>query len=796
MTQIPNFTKIAFKTKPRLLGITPQEEEDTAKFNSRRRRKRFLSVVEMFNVEPGKQVKTQNSLSTWGNVRENLTNPMSSTRRHSEGYAALGRRDRLSISSSFNHGNLSSIEEKRFSREHSDISRRSSVVGGLLGTAAFKRQLTRKSVNLKRRLMLYMKFKMLGRLTILLHRMCTLHFQELQDDEEDSNAMSFAQIAFHGKRDPSVDLMFDVSKFKANKEYRISSDTKAVMKLHPHERTDDDINVIQRTLLDLRSFAEYPVKMQVKVAKVGWLQTFNPKRVVVREGHPPQYFYFLISGSILITSTNDSYTDGSKSISVLKRGSSFGDLAILQNAKRTFTATASEKVELFCISKKDFISIFMAGGEKKLQDPELLKFIRNLEFLKNWPIELLEDHPEKCMFNYFKQGTLLVEDSSSNDKIFIVKSGSCTVLKKLRCKRSSSLKKNRRDNAVAKIVVTNEEEEKELTHKELIEQKEKLFLKRKIKSLKKTNTSLYDRGLNLPLLRAKSTGSDVMRDRPGSILSAISERDSAVSHDFILLDDLVDESLSGSSSRSGYCTSHDDVRCNNLCFSQFYNIPMDTDQGNTVGKCSEASQALCTERQHPSTRRKKTVETWLSDLPVETRTLTDAKCRNTKNDSTHRKHQVSPHQINVIPQQDTVLLSPIQRDVKEHSTSTTSVLSNVSKLSKANNRFVFIEVQKLHKGCVFGLSSDLFGNQPTLSLVSDGAECLVLSKQFFLENATDFQIHEIRVAGVPYPTDEELQVNLERHEAWNVYRNKTLNDVIDFVTLNRRKKIRQLLPLF
>ncbi|XP_033096644.1 uncharacterized protein LOC117100910 [Anneissia japonica] len=797
MTQIPNYTKITYKTKPRPLVFTTKEIE-TAQFDPERRRKRLFSLVQMFNGEAKRQGRmAQDTFSTWGNVRDNLSIPFSS-RRHSEGYAMISRRDYI-----LSDGNGASGfgGEKRFSqpREHSETfaNRRTSVVGGLLGTAAFKRQVLRKPVNLKRRRQLYMKFKMLGRLTILLHRMCRLHFQELQDDEEDSNAMTFAQIAFHGKRDPSVDLMFDVSKFKANKEYRISSDAKTVMKTHPNERTEEDIHVIQRTLLDLKSFAEYPVKMQLKVAKVGWFQTFNPKRVIIREGHPPQSFYFLLSGSVLITSSNASSTTNSKSISVLKRGSSFGDLAILQNTKRSFTATASEKVELFCISKKDFIRIFMAGGEKKLQDPELGEFIRNLEILKNWPIQLLEEHPEKCMFNYFKRGTLLIENSNTSDKIFIVKSGSCTVLKKLRCTTpATTVKESGRDD---EVTGTDGEREIELTHRQLIEQKERKFLRRKMKTIKKMNMSIYERGLNLPLLHTKDIGGGGVRDRSGSILSTISERESVMSHDYILRDDFIDESFSGHSSR-GYSTSPDDLRRINPYISRVSSSSNDFDKGNSVDKSiSEQSQTFYTERQHPHTcREKKTVESWLSKLPSEHRIFSENKYKidEDKNSLSTRRQPEPPH-INVIPDQDIKApLPPLSSDLKDHSNSATSVWSKVSKTSKAKNRFVFVEVQKLQKGGIFGLTNDLFGNQPNLSLVSDGAECLVLSKQFFLDNASDFQIHTIRIAGVPYPTDQEMQVNLERHEAWKTYRDKTLKEVIDDVTSKKRKKNTHLLPVF
>ena len=40
----------------------------------------------------------------------------------------------------------------------------------------------------------------------------------------------------------------------------------------------------------------------------------------------------------------------------------------------------------------------------------------------------------------------------------------------------------------------------------------------------------------------------------------------------------------------------------------------------------------------------------------------------------------------------------------------------------------------------------MFSDQPSVSLVSNGAECVVISKQLFLEHAPEHLIHQIRLS--------------------------------------------------
>ena len=42
--------------------------------------------------------------------------------------------------------------------------------------------------------------------------------------------------------------------------------------------------------------------------------------------------------------------------------------------------------------------------------------------MSGWPTDILQDHPDKAMFTYFKRGTIIVHDSNVSNRLYIIKS--------------------------------------------------------------------------------------------------------------------------------------------------------------------------------------------------------------------------------------------------------------------------------------------------------------------------------------------------------------------------------------
>ncbi|XP_022101229.1 cyclic nucleotide-binding domain-containing protein 2-like [Acanthaster planci] len=298
----------------------------------------------------------------------------------------------------------------------------STAVGMTTAEITLRRRKLRKWRN-DRKKMLYQKFRRVAWLAILVRRICRMHYIEVSD----SAHLSFAQV--DSTRD-STDVLFDVTQFKAKKQKLLPQEAQKILQAPPDERSLQEIHYVQIAICGLKAIAAYPVRMQKSLARVGWYEAYGPNRVIIREGHKPQAFYFICSGSVVVTVMEPGRLT-QRTVAILKRGDSFGELAILNDSRRTSTVTSRKNLQLLVISTQDFMRIFMSGGVKRLTDPDHLAFIRSIDFLKGWPIQLLDLQPKQCVFNFFRRGTVLVRDSKYSDWIYIVKSGSCSVVMRL-----------------------------------------------------------------------------------------------------------------------------------------------------------------------------------------------------------------------------------------------------------------------------------------------------------------------------------------------------------------------------
>ncbi len=142
-------------------------------------------------------------------------------------------------------------------------------------------------------------------------------------------------------------------------------------------------------------------------------------KVVIRQSQTADNFYFIISGQAIVSVINNGE---SKIVAVLKEGTCFGvrfvffflfkqeyymkrilfflkELAFLYNSTRTATVSSLTPLELLSIGREDFYEIFVSN---KGDVPDHIKYLKNIWFFKDWPIQVLIDQPSNCLFHYYK----------------------------------------------------------------------------------------------------------------------------------------------------------------------------------------------------------------------------------------------------------------------------------------------------------------------------------------------------------------------------------------------------------
>ncbi|XP_064595218.1 uncharacterized protein LOC135461880 [Liolophura sinensis] len=98
---------------------------------------------------------------------------------------------------------------------------------------------------------------------------------------------------------------------------------------------------------------------------------------------------------------------------------------------------------------------------------------------------------------------------------------------------------------------------------------------------------------------------------------------------------------------------------------------------------------------------------------------------------------------------------------------------------------IFLSVQVLEKGEYFGFNNLLHHDQPSLSLVSNGAECVLISKKFFQQHLDGALLSKLRDTENRYPKSATLQEKVQDLVNWIEGRKKIYSQLV----LDKRKKI-------
>ncbi|XP_021350615.1 uncharacterized protein LOC110448602 isoform X2 [Mizuhopecten yessoensis] len=619
----------------------------------------------------------------------------------------------------------------------------------------------------KRHVRPLVRFRRIARLALICCRLC----QQSKDSVDASKAeyLSVIQVSQDYAQLDRGGLFFDPSDFKANKQIRMPQEARRILHDIPHKRAKRDIDYLRIVLRGIKAFAEYPKKMQRQLCQVGWFESYEPRRAIIRQGHHPHSFYFILNGTVIVTAF-DKDNGGTKLLVSLHRGMSFGELAVISQSKRQATVSTQTATELLCISGEDFEEIFMAGGKKTVTDPDHNSFIKNIRFLKNWPVHLLAQNPNACMFHYFNRGQVLVRDSNQSEWIYIVKSGSLSVLKKL------------------KEVLPQTEEEILLSNPN--------FKKKKDKKRKPYGTwqrRSHQKRQRSVTLSSRESGSEstkswkewesepevyksqyemerrLERSLPG--LNNPSERLGVLNYDSII--DTHKARIAGSK-RSG----EDD--------DGFKLPPLpneDVLSKDNYNKDEEKSE-ISSQRVRLPDIRKTSKGAYLSSGKPNRKISKKEHDQNIQKEIQKREQELWMKKATQEEGRKTIAEEFDNKPPTDY------------KLTEADLHPMFILVKVLERGQYFGVHSVIGTElQPTFSVVSNGAECIMISKKFFKEKSTDSVRRNLEECESRFPPDEALQRSLQSYVNWQADRKKMYLTVVNDKQ-KRKEKRRQYLPQY
>lgn len=472
-------------------------------------------------------------------------------------------------------------------------------------------------------------------------------------------------------------MVFDPNNFKAKREVHLSLEAIHILSLSPGSRTEEQLQTVLKALkTSVAAFGEYPLKMQRRLVSVGWYERFEAKRVIIRQGHKAENFYFILSGTAVVTLLiNDAKTKEERdtTVAVLGKGSSFGELALLHHKTRSATVLCKDDVSLLAVSREDFRDIFMSYEDGR--EPEHIRFLRSVPYLKDLPLQDLTTKHDVCIFHYFRRGVVIVKESKTK-WIYVVKSGSCRVLthlSKKTAKFSRSVIDQERQKAVLPVIPVDDGDRRRA-----------LF------------TAAGDR------VRPTAWSPDLTRAKTEPSFTSQQETD-------LSLPAIVGESEKFKKTAK--------------------NVAIATIVSALPKEGNEKEEQDQEELQRLNIKRtNNTNKTW--------RKMSPSDDKNGMSDPGQKGEQV------------------------------------------------VVQIELLKPKDQFGLSMVLFDNPAVkCHLVSNGAECVLIKKSWFLQHANEALLRKLRHQIPPYPSQAKLEQKMQDQANWDSFKSQTLNTLLDTLHL-------------
>ncbi|KAH9494555.1 hypothetical protein Btru_019839 [Bulinus truncatus] len=546
------------------------------------------------------------------------------------------------------------------------------------------------------------RFRHTARLILLMLR--AIGFKPQKPEENRYNFLSWTVVydevlGISRLNYDSGTLTFDPLLYKANKETTVSQDVKDILKLPANQRTQAHVHTVRINFKQVApSFSEFPIRIQESMIKVCTYEKFEAGRVIIRQGHRAENFYFILSGCAVVTEM-DNYANHAHTTNVLGKGNSFGELALLNMSLRSATVTCREDVELIWIERQDFIDIFMRRVVGKEADH--ITFLKTVELLQGWPVDKLPpQNPKICAFTYVRRGVVLCHDSSKSDWIYVIVSGSCKILKAL-----DDVPLNKQQKA------------------DIANEKSQTLPTISIASPDANFASIYTISNN-------NEQDDGAASRSNNLSNSRARRQGTVQRP-----DLVIESM------------------------------------NLLRNQSEASVSI-SQSQHQSE---------LDSLFLKRHVLPSLQDNKAQKDSYvenitgHNPRKVSIQTLQLSPP---VPLFQPKRQSYGLNPPVLPQLVNSSAPRLSTVPKVFIDVARLDTGQVFGLDQVVLSSVrkvTSYSLVSDGAEVVLINKKYFKKHLTEETLKIMRKKISPLPSEKVLQKNLETLKTWEAYKAVTLS---------------------
>ncbi|XP_078670881.1 uncharacterized protein LOC144911009 isoform X1 [Branchiostoma floridae x Branchiostoma belcheri] len=234
-------------------------------------------------------------------------------------------------------------------------------------------------------------------------------------------------------------LAFDKNKFSRKASLHVPEWARRITEKRQELRTTAEVHRLYSILKLIRAFEKYTYDVKMQLCRHIFYMNCEKGRLVLRQGHIGEGFYFIFSGSVLVNKIEHDHRTGeqvTRTETVLYPGDSFGEIALLSDGRRRASIVAREGTELFQVDKDTFVDT--CSGFVMHEMGEKLHVIRDFPLFKEWSDELLERLCFESQLMDLPHGRVIDRDTNRSDSLYFVIKGEVQMLREFRVRPRES----------------------------------------------------------------------------------------------------------------------------------------------------------------------------------------------------------------------------------------------------------------------------------------------------------------------------------------------------------------------
>lgn len=157
---------------------------------------------------------------------------------------------------------------------------------------------------------------------------------------------------------------------------------------------------------------------------------FGPGELIVQRGEPGDDFYILADGEaqVMILGADG----GEEVVDILRPGDSFGEIALIEQVRRTATVKARTVVRTLALPRKAFDQLFPEGGEERLRLTRTIRLVKLLvesAALSHLAPRQIRELLRLAQPVTIKAGDWLIREGETGDAAYLIESGEVQIVK-------------------------------------------------------------------------------------------------------------------------------------------------------------------------------------------------------------------------------------------------------------------------------------------------------------------------------------------------------------------------------